>query len=318
MVAAPGPLPASLYWSAVRDLVPVAALVRELDRRGVAHHHRGSRRGLVGAAAAIAWPARRGTWEAIAYRPRPRWGQARDVDAASVRRAATRLSELFLCYDRATRRLLVAPHTPCPILYGIRATTPRAAVRGRALVRSEAVDRWMLFRTNQGTGDHLGPPTRAIGPLRSGAVEGRVVSVPVAGPGGHVQFDVGGRDDRPVPCVAFEPTKTLPRVAASLVVGDRVRVWGSRGTARPIRLEGIQLLRAVERVTVTAPTCPRCGRVGRSKGRMRGYQCPGCGRRWPPEAAERRVRPPRWGPGVYLPTESARRHLSPLAGAGAP
>lgn len=311
LVASGQRLPSELYWSAVREVVPVAPRVRALDRARVVRRTRGGRRGLVGASAAIAWPARRATWELITYREAPRWGTPRTVDPRSVRAAQRAEPELFLCYDRRTRRVLVAPHSPCPILFGLRATTPEAPLRALRRIRSEPIDRWMLFRTNQGTGDHLVRRlARDVRPYRSAIVDGRVASPPRAGPGGHVRFDLEDAAGTSVACLAFEPTKTLPRVARALSVGDRLRVWGSRGASTGLRLEGIRIVRETPRRTLEKPSCPACRRPGRSLGRHRGFECPGCGRRWPPEALTERRRPPEYPPGTYHPTASARRHLA--------
>jgi len=307
--------PARLYWGAVRGVVGVGENAARLDRFGAETHHRGGRRGLIGAAAAIAWPARWSTWELIAYRPAADWGTPRRVDAASVRRAQRAQPGLFLCHDPRTRRVLVAPHTPCPILFGLRGRTV-AAVRGaRPIVRGGRVDRWIVFRTNQGSGDHLRErPPDGIRPFESGIVHGTIVAVPGARAGGHVTFDLEDSAGRRANCVAFEPTKVLPRVAAALVPGDRVTVWGSRGRGPTLRLEGIRVDRLVPRIRARKPRCRRCDRVARSLGRARGFRCTTCHRRWPPEAATtaRRSTPLRERT-AYHPTASARRHLAPLA-----
>ncbi len=313
LVAVDRRLPERLYWRAVREVVEVRTVADELRAAHATVRTSGSERGLVGAAAAIAWPGRRRTWELIAYRPEARWGTPREVDAASVRRASERLPALFLCRDPRTRRLLVTPHTPCPILFGLRATDPKSAAAARRLVRSEAVERWLLFRTNQGTGDHLRPTLAAdLAEYTSGIVGGEVVGPPSDLAGGHVRLAVRDDDGGVVDCYAFEPTKTLPRVARSLRPGDRVRVWGSRGPDPAFHLEGIEIVELAERWGEAAsPRCARCGRRARSLGHQRGYRCPGCHRRWPPEAARRTRARPAFGPGVYHPTPSARRHLAP-------
>ena len=313
LVASPRRLPADLYWTAVREVASVASVERRLRALGATAHHRGSRRGLVGASAAIAWPGQRVTWELIAYRPSVRWGTPRTVDAGTVREAQRAFPDLFLCYDERTRRLLVAPHTPCPILFGLRSTRRETPARALRRIASEAVDRWVVFRTNQGTGDHLVPRTAdGIAPYRSAIVDGSVASPPRAAVGGHVAFDLASAEGAAVVCLAFEPTKTLPLVARSLRVGDRVRVWGSRGREPALRLEGLELLRLVPRRGRTNPVCPSCRRPAGSLGRQRGYRCPTCRRRWPPEAGVGPVVAPRYPPGRYHPTPSARRHLAVL------
>ncbi len=315
LVATFHPLPSTLYRRAVQEVVPVEEVRGELARAGAWTRTEGSDRGLVGAAAAVAWPGRRGTWELISYREPSRYGRRREVDAESVRAAQAADPRLFLCFDERTRRLLVAPHTPCPILFGLRGTHRDAPLRARGRVRSEPVERWVLFRTNQGTGDHL--TRREPGEwaeYRSGWVDGVVAGPVLRQPGGHVRFSVRPVRGPPIDCLAFEPTKVLPRVARDLQPGDRVRVWGSRGTDPAIRLEGIELRHwAPVQVRSVAPRCGACGRPTRSLGHQRGYRCPGCRRRWPPEAAHRPPRAPPRALGAYHPTPSARRHLAPLA-----
>jgi tRNA(Ile2)-agmatinylcytidine synthase len=315
MVATSRALPAELYWNAVREVVDPTHVKRSLERAGAYVRTRGSDRGVVGASAAIAWRGAHPTWELVAYRAPDRGDRRRDVDRESVREAQRRFPALFLCEDSRTRRLLVAPHTHCPILYGLRGTTPGAPLAARHRVRSEPVERWMLFRTNQGSGDHLVARTPSDWTeYRSGSVTGRVDAHPQLLPGGHVRFPVRAEAGGLLECLAFEPTKTLPRVARTLLPGDRVRVWGSRGRDPSVRLEGIELRRLVARtLRPRAPECPECRAHTRSMGRARGFRCPECHRKWPPEAAVVRPDAPAFGRGVYHPTASARRHLAPRA-----
>jgi tRNA(Ile2)-agmatinylcytidine synthase len=315
LVAVDQPLPAALYWHAVREVVSVGSVVEMLDRRGAWWRTHGSERGLVGAAAAIAWPGRKVTWELTAYRDPTLAGSPRRVDAGSVRLAARRHRSLFLCDDRRTRRLLVSPHTACPVLFGLRSTRPGPVLRARATIRSEPVDRWVLFRTNQGTGDHLAwRSASALGPYLSARLRATVAALPEVRPGGHVVLRVRGDDGGRVECLAFEPTKTLPRVARQLVPGDRLVVWGSRSQDPVLRLEGLRLVHLAPRqIAGRPPRCPACSRSTHSLGRGRGYRCPSCHRRFPPE--ERPVTRLRHSLrlGEYHPTPSARRHLAPRA-----
>jgi tRNA(Ile2)-agmatinylcytidine synthase len=311
LVGSVAPLPVALYRAAVASRVSVAAAYR-CARAGGAEVRTGrTRRGIVGAASAVAWPGRRVTWELLAYRRPDRIGSRRQVDADSVVRAAARYPALFLCRDARTRRLLVAPHTSCPILFGLRSTDPAVLDRARRMVRSEPVDRWLVFRTNQGTGDHARPrSTSELRPFDAARLAGRVEGAPRDLPGGHVTFRL--RDGTGVqPCVAFEPTKTLPAVARSLGPGDTVSVWGGRGRDRTFRLEGITIVARTPRFRLVPPRCPRCDRTAGSLGTGRGYRCPGCRGRFPPEAARRIRLRPAFDRGTYHPTPSARRHIAP-------
>ena len=313
LVASEHRLPAVHYWRAVREIVPLRDVRSRLRREGVWWRARGDGRGLVGASASIAWPGSHPTWELAAYREPRAIGAPRRVELESVRSAARHHPSLFLCHDPRTRRLLVAPHTDCPVLYGLRSTRPGAVLRARGEVRSEPIDRWVRFRTNQGTGDHLAARTPPeVGPFLSARVSATVAALPVVLPGGHVRFSVIGTEGPKMECMAFEPTKTLPGVAASLVPGDRVVVWGSRRSDPVLRLEGIRLVRLAPRLDAAEPPiCAGCGRRTRSMGTARGYRCRRCGRRYPPESAVRPRLAPLYPPGEYHPTPSARRHLAP-------
>jgi tRNA(Ile2)-agmatinylcytidine synthase len=318
LVASDRALPASMYWNAVREVVEVPTVRAALRRQRAHVRTSGSDRGIVGAAAAIAWRSAHPTWELIAYRGPGRNGQRREVNAASVRAASRRYPELFLCHDPATRRLLVAPHTPCPILYGLRGTSPSAPLAARRLVKSEPVDRWVLFRTNQGSGDHLvGRTAGELVHFRSAIIRGTVGTLPQDLPGGHVRFSMLDPVGSSLTCIAFEPTKTLPRVARALRPGDRLRVWGSRGRDPSFRLEGIELLHLSPRWgPARGPRCSTCRRPTHSMGHQRGYRCSQCHRRWPPEAAVASRLEAGIETGVYHPTPSARRHLAPRAPEG--
>ncbi|HYA71024.1 MAG TPA: tRNA(Ile)(2)-agmatinylcytidine synthase [Thermoplasmata archaeon] len=314
LVAVRHRLPARLYYRAVREIVPVEETRRYLESVGAEVRAEGDGRGLVGASAAIAWPGRRVTWELLAYRPPVREGARRRIDGESVRRTARRHPGLFLCHDPRTRRLLVAPHTPCPILFGLRGRAPASPMAALREVRSEPVERWVLFRTNQATGDHLVPRlARELVPYASGRVTGRLMEAPRVLRGGHVKIRLLDIEGEELEAIAFEPTKTLPRLLQQLTAGDRVEVWGSRGTSPVLKIEGVRLLALAPRwSTLSPPVCPNCGRTTRSLGAVRGYRCPSCRRRLPPEAARRVRRPAPVALGEYHPTPSARRHLAPL------
>lgn len=315
LVAVPRPMPARLYWTAVRRLVRARELAPLLEEAHATIRHRRRRRGLIGAAAAVAWPGRRATFELVAYRPPGARERHRAVDPGSVSAVEQRYPELFLCSDPRTRRLMVAPHTACPILLGLRATRPDRLPAAFAELRTEPWERWIIFRTNQATGDHLAPRwADDLGPFSAGSVSGRVATPPTSVRGGHVTFGIRDGRGASLSCLVFEPTKTLTGVARQLRLGDRVRVWGGRRRDGAFRLEGIELRGLVLReLPRQAPRCPQCrGRLG-SLGRDAPWRCRRCRAVVPRPAASGRTGLRTLAVGEYHPTPSARRHLAPLA-----
>ncbi|WP_255191124.1 tRNA(Ile)(2)-agmatinylcytidine synthase [Natronobeatus ordinarius] len=265
-----------------------------LERHGYRSWHVGDGRGRIGALAAVgAWRAFDDwTYECISYREPDRWGTPRDVDAESVFAAAEwGYPTVWDTVDRDEDELVCVPHTPCPILYGIRGDDPDAVRDVAERIEGEPVDRHQLFVTNQGTDAHLRDAT--IADVRDGGayrLEGTVVSEPETRRGGHVFFtlaaegsasnassDAGGdasaNGDR-LECVAFEPTKRFRDRVRTLRVGDRLTVCGeiSDGTCKLEKVAVRELVRT-ERVT---PVCPDCGRTMESAGRNQGYRCRDC------------------------------------------
>lgn len=316
LVVAPRALPADLYWEAVRGQLSPGAVRRLLEAHRSRFRFLGSDSGLVGAAAAISWRGAHPTWELIAYREAGRTGPRAGPTVGSISRLESRFPELFQCRDRRTRRVLVSPHTPCPILLGLRATAPDRLPQALKALDTESIDRWVIYRSNQGTGDHLlDRPLSELAPYDAARVTGRVLQPPRSLTGGHWVVPIaedGGADG--LDCIAFEPTKTLPRIVRRLAVGDRVRLWGGLGEAPPFRIEGIEVL-STEPRRVPGPLgrCRQCHARLRSRGTGRGYRCAGCGRQYPPEVRGRGAGAAAPARGVYHPTPSARRHLAPRA-----
>ncbi|MFC3477558.1 tRNA(Ile)(2)-agmatinylcytidine synthase [Halobacterium litoreum] len=237
----------------------------------------GEGRGVVGALAAVgAWAAFDDwTYEHIDYRHPDRWGTARDVDADSVFAVAdAAYPEVWDTVDRVERETVCVPHTPCPILYGIRGDDAGAVSGVAADIDSESVYASELFVTNQGTDAHLRDAALAdVADGRGYRVDAAVASDPETYRGGHVFVDIEADGDS-LRCAAFEPTKRFRDRVRALRPGDRVTVCGevSDGT---LKLEkfAVRELVTTERVT---PTCPDCGTRMESAGADQGYRCRDC------------------------------------------
>ncbi|NIB99712.1 tRNA(Ile)(2)-agmatinylcytidine synthase [Halobacterium sp. R2-5] len=234
-------------------------------------------RGVVGALAAVgAWSAFDDwTYERIDYREPDRWGTERNVDAESVFAAAdAAYPDAWDTVDREEGELVCVPHTPGPILYGIRGDDADTVTELADSIESEPVYASELFVTNQGTDAHL--RDAALADLEDGRAyraDATVASEPETRRGGHVFVSVA--DDARVECAAFEPTKRFRDRVRALRPGDRVTVCGevSGGT---LKLEKFAV-RDLEETESVTPTCPDCGTSMESAGAGQGYRCRDCG-----------------------------------------
>lgn len=277
------------------------------------------RKGLIGAIAAIGETLRSDhTYELIAYRmPRNR-SSPRKVDRASVLKMNTETHPLtFNNVDPETGRILITPRGRDPILCGIRGETPQAVLRGHRIVRAEEpVERWVVFRTNHGTDDHLSQMSRIldIRPYRPAVVTGRVSIPPRTITGGHVIFRLSDSSGS-IDSAAYEPTGNFRDIVRKLKMGDLLEAYGGirKGNGKhgpTLNLEKIRILELAQDVRFENPHCPICGRRMESAGRGQGFRCRRC--KVEDQAAskvsvtvERQL-----APRIYLPPPRAHRHLT--------
>jgi tRNA(Ile2)-agmatinylcytidine synthase len=293
LVVAPGdpdavpPDVAAFSRDAVQELLSRERARERCAAAGYAFEGWKNGRGLVGALAAVgAWAARNGpdgdwTTEVISYRIPARWGTPRAVVSESVFAAAdAHYPAVWDTVDRGTGETVCVPHTPGPVLHGIRGDDPAACRAVADAIDAEPVDFRETFLTNQGTDDHLREGTvstaRDAGAYR---LSGVVVDAPETRRGGHVFLRLAVARSAPdggdtLSCAAFEPTKRFRDRVRALRAGDRITACGevSAGT---LKLEKFRVreLNRVERVT---PTCPGCDRTMKSAGRGQGYRCRDC------------------------------------------
>ena len=301
---------------AVTDVHARADARRLLETAGYRAETWGNGRGVVGALAAVGARAAFDEWtvEHIAYRRPERWGTDRDVDAESVFDAAdARYPAVWDTVDREAGEVVCVPHTPGPVLYGIRGDDAAACRAVAADIDAEPVARVRCFRTNQGTDAHLRPGTVAgARDGRSYRLDGTVSTAPETRRGGHVFLAVAD-DDAELPCVAFEPTGRFRDRVRRLRVGDDITVCGEVASGT-LKLEKFALRDRRETESAT-PTCPDCGRTMESAGRGQGYRCRDCG-----TSTDGRVERPLdrgLAVGWYEVPPRARRHVArPLVRGG--
>ncbi|SFC41310.1 tRNA(Ile2) 2-agmatinylcytidine synthetase [Halobiforma haloterrestris] len=287
----PGAVPddvAGFARRAVGEELPLADATARCDRHGFRTWHAGNGRGRIGALAAVgAWAAvDEWTYEYISYREPKRWGTPREVDDESVFAAADwGYPEAWDTVDREEGETVCVPHTPGPILHGIRGDDPETVRAVADRIDAEPVAESQLFVTNQGTDAHVRAVDDdcSVADVRDGRayrLEARVASEPETRRGGHVFFEVvdpgatGSDDAARLECAAFEPTKRFRDRVRALRVGDRITVCGevANGT---LKLEKFAVRDLVETELAT-PICPDCERTMESAGRNQGYRCRDC------------------------------------------
>jgi tRNA(Ile2)-agmatinylcytidine synthase len=309
-------LPVDCYLRAVTDLCTVGETLDALDAAGARFRGYGNGRGLIGAAAAVAAEFIDRTYELLAYRDPSRWGMSRDIDGASLFRAeAATFPHTWDSVDRESDTVVCVPHTPDPVLFGIRGESPAWVARARSFVVSEPPALEACWTTNQGTDAHL--VAGSCGALREGrsyTVAGTVAERPVTGLGGHVTAWIADGGER-LRCMAYEPTKGFRDTVRALRPGDRVVAHGSYRHGS-LNLEKLAVLEVALQERTRPPRCPSCGRRTTSAGRERGWKCRACGARTrePEVTAEPRAIAPGW----YEVPPVARRHLARPLCRGAP
>lgn len=166
------------------------------------------------------------TWEYLAYREESRWSTPRDVNHNSLFISDEETApHTWDTVDWERGSVVCVPHSPDPVLYGIRGDSPFVLpMLFHALDQSHFLGTDSL--TNQGTDAHLLEGT--IGSLNENSshrICGTVLHPPITGTGGHVSLVIGN-GGKELTCMAFEPTKGF-RQLAILIPGDQIIAVGS-------------------------------------------------------------------------------------------
>jgi tRNA(Ile2)-agmatinylcytidine synthase len=301
----------SFYWNAVREPVKLEDAISELEKIGALYGGFKNKRGLIGSTAALSWRPGKRTYELIAYRHREKWGTARTIDEESVKEMDRKFPETFDNYDYRNHYIAITPHTPCPILWGIRASAPERLESAHNSIIGEEAERWMIFLSNQGTDDNI--MRKRISQIRgyeSVAVTGKVSENPHTIKGGHVFFSISDESGS-IDCAAYEPTKEFRDIVRSLIPGDIIEVWGGvRDEPFTINIEKINIIHLEKKlIKLHNPTCPKCGKRMKSTGKDGYYRCKSCGikiKGGEETAEEKRSIEEGW----YEVPVCARRHLA--------
>ncbi|MCU0631970.1 MAG: tRNA(Ile)(2)-agmatinylcytidine synthase [Methanolinea sp.] len=301
-------LPSGFYQRAVQGFCTLPEALEIIGNAGALSKGYKKKMGLIGATAAVSSYFDDATYEILAYRDRSCWGTPRLVERESLFAADLHTyPHTWDTVDRENGVVVCVPHTPDPVLFGIRGERPGWVALAREEVISERPSLEQVWITNQGTDAHLIP---GISPeLQEGCsylLAGTVASVPRTFKGGHVSVLMTW-GNQSLTCMAYEPTKGFREVVRALLPGDRLRVAGSYKKGS-INLEKLQVLSAPEGAVCMPPVCERCGKRMTSAGTMKGYKCRRCGGRG--REPETVMIPRTITPGWYEVPPTARRHLA--------
>lgn len=278
---APGEVPGQITSFARRAMWDHLSLDEAVSLiRDAGYYHEGwnTGRGRIGALAAIgAWAGWDDwTYEYITYREPEQIGSDRRVNRESVMEAAKAAYPVaWDTVDRTENEMVCVPHTPGPVLFGIRGDDAETVRRVAEQIEAEPIAQGQLFVTNQGTDAHLTEDRiEGLGDGQAYRVTGTVTESPTTREGGHVFFRLTD-DTAAIRCAAFEPTKRFRDPVRMLRVGDEITACGevSDGT---LKLEkfAVRSLATTEQVV---PTCSACGASMESAGAEQGYRCRPCG-----------------------------------------
>ena len=294
----------NFYWEAVREFVDY----REVKGRigGEIETINGDV-GIVGANAANSWPEKHATYELISYLKKERWGGNHFVSPIGAEYLERNFPDTFDNFDFANNYNAIRPTTKTPVLFGIRGIDHVNLHRTLEYIESEPYDSYIIYKTNQGTDDHL--VRRTISGTRlydSSIIDGVVASNPVMIRGGVAIFDFSDGSGS-IKAVAMQPTKEFRETVTKLRRGDRLRLFGGITKEGYINLEKFKVLSLSNVLEIEPPVCLNCNIKMESVGKGKGYRCRKCGKRGEGEAkdASRDI-----AAETYEVPIVARRHLS--------
>jgi tRNA(Ile2)-agmatinylcytidine synthase len=278
-------------------------------------YYQGNGQGLIGAIGAIGYDFNDHTLELLSYRKKSKFGKERKISTNSVKNMQEKTSpNTFNSFDTKRGRVLITPHGPDPVFYGVRGENVDSLVTATKILETdEKLDGYMIFKSNQGTGDHLKNELtfENMKPYASGKITGIVSNVPKIAKGGHVFFKITSNGHE-FWCAVYKPTG-ITTTASNLLKGDKICVGGgvrkaSKNFPRIINLEFLDVLSLEKHTILTNPECKKCHKKMKSKGKNQGFQCIRCGKKTTKKITtviSRKIKKQ-----LYLPKISAHRHLS--------
>ncbi|MDO9043878.1 MAG: tRNA(Ile)(2)-agmatinylcytidine synthase [Methanobacteriaceae archaeon] len=295
---------------AIKEILTIKEAEKLARDIGAEIHQFKKGRGIIGALAAIGCYLRDSTFELLAYRLPENYGSLRKINPESV--VIMNEKTYPQTFDNLDEGYMaIEPHTPCPILYGIRGESPEAVMEAYNLVESlEPIEGYFIFETNQHTDMHLQKISK-ISDMKQFAcyiINGVVKDNPRVIEGGHIFFTLEDSSGE-IECAAYEPTKGFRNIVKKLIPGDKVEIYGGIGAQETLNIEKIRIINLAPLFKEENPLCA-CGKRMKSAGTDKGFKCTKCGNKLR-DGQKLRIEIQRdINEGFYEVPPSARRHLS--------
>ena len=275
----------------------------------------GNGQGLVGAIGVIGYQFNDQTVELLSYRTKNNFGKKRSISKESVKKMKEKTHPFtFNSFDEEKNKILISPHGPDPVFYGIRGEDSKSLLKAAKFIKTkEKLDGYLIFKSNQGTSAHLKNKINVseLKPYSSGKIVGFVFDEPKMKMGGHLFFTIISNDKK-VLCAIYEPTGLASQMY-DLQKGDKIMIGGavrkaSKKHPRVVNVEFVKILKLKKNLISTNPLCTNCNKKMKSKGTKQGFQCIKCGKKAKSKHVEeipRKIKKQ-----MYLPIPSAHRHLT--------
>ena len=288
-----------------------------ISESNVDSFHIGNGQGLIGSLGAIGYEFDDYTFEMLTYRKKSKFGTVRDISKNDVRNIQQSFPQTYNSFDMDADKIMIAPHGPDPVFYGIRGENTTSILDASKVIKTkEELDGHMIFKSNQGTGDHLRNEIDSglMKPFVSGVINGQLVSEPVQSNGGHAFFTIKTTNGN-VNCAVYKETGLVQKVVLNLIKGDEIYLGGgirraTKNHSHVLNVEFIKILHLEDKIIEKNPFCDNCNKSMKSKGKEQYYQCSRCGKRSKTvnkitKKVERTIESK-----LYLPIPSAQRHLT--------
>lgn len=266
MIISKSKFPEQIYWDTVKGHVDLNYRLNEIKKYDCKVYAGKSYWGVIGASAAISWfPCENHSYELIAWRKGSMIGKKRKIDLKTIIELDENFPETFVNRDPTKNRGLIAPRTPCPVLYGIRGKSPVILEKAHKWLQLkdniEKSSDYAVHCTNQLSDDHVTPSS------------GTVISKPLISQGAHSSVKVI-LDGELKTLVAFSQGGSVNLLLRSLRPGDIISWTGLYSPSdSSIHLEKLSISDAVPRI-ISRPIC--CNISMKSAGNNQNLRCKKC------------------------------------------